>query len=472
MKLKRVTNLLLCSLLILSTIITNPADLTLVQAAVGDVAINTTNFPDANFRAYVSEEFDTNENMILEQFERDSASYIEVSRLNIQSLVGVEHFGNIEQLHCGYNKLQELNIDNNIKLKYLDCNENNLVNLDVSKAKDLERLHCRDNHLSSLDVKNNSKLLALSCELNQLTKLDVSKLPNLGGLFCSFNKLESIQLGADVERLEIIKCEENELRSLPNLKEAKNLVRYHWNGGVTTFEGNYLTETELRDKLPEHLLEDTEWLSWQINNQKSSVAPTPTPTPKSTPIPIVAPSVSNIKATNNGADSLKITWNKATKATGYELHYATTKSGKYMKLKDTTATSFTHKKLKPNKSYYYKVRAYSNVNGKKVYGAYTNIVGKKVVLTKPVLTVKAKNKNTINLTWKKVAGAQKYEVYRATSKKGKYAKIATTKSTKYASKKLDKNKKYFYKIKAVQKVSKKTYTSPFSAVKSATTKKK
>ena len=72
----------------------------------------------------------------------------------------------------------------------------------------------------------------------------------------------------------------------------------------------------------------------------------------------------------------------------------------------------------------------------------------------------------IILTWKKVNGASGYEIYRATSKNGKYKKIATVKKnsakTTYKDRKLAKNKKYYYKVRAYKTVNKyKTYSKFF-----------
>ena len=61
------------------------------------------------------------------------------------------------------------------------------------------------------------------------------------------------------------------------------------------------------------------------------------------------------------------------------------------------------------------------------------------------------------LSWTKVAGAQKYIVYRSTSKNGTYTKLTTTTKTSYTDKKAKKGKKYFYKVAAYKKVGKNKY---------------
>lgn len=70
-----------------------------------------------------------------------------------------------------------------------------------------------------------------------------------------------------------------------------------------------------------------------------------------------------------------------------------------------------------------------------------------------------RKKASVKITWKKVKGAYKYEVYRSNKKKGKYKKIKTVKSKKYTDKTAKKGKKYYYKIKTVKKIDGSLFTS-------------
>ena len=73
--------------------------------------------------------------------------------------------------------------------------------------------------------------------------------------------------------------------------------------------------------------------------------------------------------------SAKITWKKVAGATGYEVYRANKKKGKYKKVKTlkAKATSFTNKKLKAKKTYFFKVRAYITKNGKKTYSSWSAV---------------------------------------------------------------------------------------------------
>lgn len=90
------------------------------------------------------------------------------------------------------------------------------------------------------------------------------------------------------------------------------------------------------------------------------------------------PAVTAPKLTNHAASasSIKNTWNTVKNAKGYEVYRATKSNGKYKQVKHITdgkTHSWTDKKLKENKFYFYKVRAYGYVGGRKEYSDFSGI---------------------------------------------------------------------------------------------------
>ena len=63
--------------------------------------------------------------------------------------------------------------------------------------------------------------------------------------------------------------------------------------------------------------------------------------------------------------------------------------------------------------------------------------------------VKSPKKKTVSISFKKVAGATSYNIYRSTKKKGKYTCVANVTKTKYKDKTVKSGKKYYYKVVAV-----------------------
>ncbi|MDO5015034.1 MAG: InlB B-repeat-containing protein, partial [Clostridia bacterium] len=142
------------------------------------VEINETNFPDANFRAYVTSDIDHNKDGRLSTEERDKIT-ITVSNKDIRDLKGIEFFTKLDKLYCENNKLTNLDISQNTALTFLYCDTNRLTNLDVSQNTALTVLECQNNQLTTLDVSQNPALETLKCKNNQLTSLDVSANANL-----------------------------------------------------------------------------------------------------------------------------------------------------------------------------------------------------------------------------------------------------------------------------------------------------
>ena len=90
-----------------------------------------------------------------------------------------------------------------------------------------------------------------------------------------------------------------------------------------------------------------------------------------------APTV-KVSTTNN---TVKVSWNKVSGASGYRVYKSISKDGKYEAIKTITSgktISYTDKDVKAGKTYYYKVIAYKNVDGKKVYGSYSSIKSVKI----------------------------------------------------------------------------------------------
>ena len=183
------------------------------------VEINSTNFPDQVFLQYVKDNIDTADTTgqkdgKLSQAERDAVTEISITNTNCTDLTGIAYFANLKKLYCNYNKLKELNLENNKKLKVLDCSYNNLTTLDVSHNVWLDTLECANNGMEKLNL-GSSELEGLFCSDNNLTELDVSKNKYLQRLNCKKNKLRKLVIGSPVYRLGMmLYLQDNQLTSL------------------------------------------------------------------------------------------------------------------------------------------------------------------------------------------------------------------------------------------------------------------
>ena len=176
------------------------------------VIINKINFPDPYFLSYVKG-FDTDNDKTLSEAELAVVDQINVAFFSLQTLKGIEYFTALKSLDCANNNLVVLDISRNTALKTLDCSNNELKALDVSRNTALKTLDCSYNELKALDVSRNTDLDIFYCANNMLTALDVSKSSILRDLDCSKNKLEILDVSGSAF-LKGLVCSENKLAAL------------------------------------------------------------------------------------------------------------------------------------------------------------------------------------------------------------------------------------------------------------------
>ena len=194
-----------------------------VQSA--GVAIDNTNFPDANFRSFVASSFDEDNDNYLSDTEINAAENINCAKKGISDLTGISHFTALKSLKCFNNQLTALDVSKNTALTYLDCDYNQLTALDVSKNVALTKLHCWGNSLTKLDVSKNTALTSLDCGANQLTTLDVSKNTALTYLDCRSNQMTALDVSKNTALTDLA-CRSNQLTALD---VSKNTVLTYLN---------------------------------------------------------------------------------------------------------------------------------------------------------------------------------------------------------------------------------------------------
>ena len=151
---------------------------------------------------------------------------------------------------------------------------------------------------------------------------------------------------------------------------------------------------------------------------------------------------------SQGRPTLK--WNTVAGAAKYEVYRARSLNGDYIKYSTTTGTSYTNiSYIENGNTYYYKVRAL-DANG--TAGAWSSIVSVTYKQTLPAPSVTGGNdsQGRPTLKWNTVAGAAKYEVYRARSKSGDYIKYSTVTGTSYTNTSyIENGNTYYYKVRAL-----------------------
>ena len=229
-------------------------------------------FEDANFKAYMIKNFDTDGDGEISYEEALAITMIDVDTDNIESLAGIEHMANLTELncegpfvmsgyepeegrgklktldvskntkltklYCGFNQFSSLDLTSNVLLERLRCAGNDLNNLDVSKNTELTRLTAYNNHLSSIDVSNNTKLEVIDLSNNQIKSIDISKNESLATFNCDDNLLTELD-PSNNQKLTNIYCSNNNLPSI-NVRKNQKLAKL-------VIIGNSIPQIDLRN---------------------------------------------------------------------------------------------------------------------------------------------------------------------------------------------------------------------------------
>ena len=127
------------------------------------------------------------------------------------------------------------------------------------------------------------------------------------------------------------------------------------------------------------------------------------------------PAAPSLQSVNMAAyNKIRITWSKVNGCAGYVIYRSEAENGKYSVLKTVTQASATNyvNVVKTSTTYYYKIRAFVTVNGKKVYGDYSSILSGNVITGSPQnFTIKQAANGKITFTWDKVEDADGYVIY-------------------------------------------------------------
>jgi len=185
--------------------------------------------PDANFEnKLIALGIDTDgENGKVLTTSISAITSLDVSSSLITDLTGIQDFENLTNLNCQNNQISNLNISQNTALTDLNCYHNPLLSLDVSNNTYLLNLFCGFNQLSNLDVSTNTALINLDCSVNNLTYLDVSKNNALTTLDCNTNLIKKLDFSKNTN-LTALNCGNNNLVNL-DIKNGKNTLLTSYN---------------------------------------------------------------------------------------------------------------------------------------------------------------------------------------------------------------------------------------------------
>ena len=220
------------------------------------IAIDSKNFPDANFRNLLKTYSTDGKTLSESDIAKITALGVKESEKTI--FEKVTNLSGIEYL----TSLRELNIEGNTKITALDLSQNDsLIQLDaghctklasVKLPADITTVHLSNTAISELDTSAMTELLELAVSGTKLTSLDVSKNTKLENLSIVYTGINSIDLTANTElkELYVSGCD---LTKLDVSKNTKLLTLFAGNCNLTSLDVSNNTELTWLNVSKNHL---------------------------------------------------------------------------------------------------------------------------------------------------------------------------------------------------------------------------
>ena len=414
----------------------------------------------------------------------------------------------LTELDCGYNHLTELNLTKNPQLQKLQCGGNYISKMDLSSNLMLEELYCYDNLLDTLDVSENTKLEILDCKYNILKKLDLTKNVMLKELRCDYS-WEQLDLRQNIY-LELVNNEECDEEGGWALK-SKKYIEYENNSSSSASPTPTASLRPVVSEKPETSMTPTPQVT-KAPTLAPSITPATTHTPTATPIqtsdtestkqpddsgtplarqPLQTASPSKQPDRTETIRSQKpvlgtitltkaaypvISWNKVSRASGYEVWRAIGDKTTFKKLHTVSGKAvcrYIDRKIRSGQKYSYRIRAFYKKGGKTSYSPYSRIkeIGT-YLLKKPLIRGgSGKTSDGRSYVWislKRYAGNRIQIYYRI--KKGKWIrlKLVTDRIPKKNSRFMilckRKYKSYDFQVRTHEKKKGKKQFSPLSNI--------
>lgn len=172
--------------------------------------------------------------------------------------------------------------------------------------------------------------------------------------------------------------------------------------------------------------------------------------------PIAAPTGVKAEKPANSDTRVVISWDAVENAAGYQVWRATSSKDTYIALESVTATSRLCVGLTGGTTYYFKVRAYKEIEGKRTYSDFSDDViwiaptpGEDTPdIGAPSGVTAEVSGSSVMLSWNAVSDVTGYQVYRADAETGRYYACGTVTTTGRRCPGLQVGSTYSFKIRA------------------------
>jgi hypothetical protein len=129
---------------------------------------------------------------------RKNIKEIDISNKNLEGVLDLKDFVNLEILYCSYNSLTGLDSLEHTKLKKLYCNDNRIRKLNLNFLTLLEDVDCSNNYLDYADLNRSNQVI--SRKALKLLGTDAADLPKTKTLLSGQTVKQIIQKNQELQK--------------------------------------------------------------------------------------------------------------------------------------------------------------------------------------------------------------------------------------------------------------------------------
>ncbi|MDE6475461.1 MAG: hypothetical protein K2L08_01225, partial [Erysipelotrichaceae bacterium] len=171
-----------------------------VERITGDIAINSTNFPDPFFRQYIKDFYAKTDGAVLSESERNRLTQIDFGatkenpRTDIRSLEGIQYFPSLEYLSCQYQS--ELTGDLDLRqfqsLKSVDVSDTKITDINIEGLTTLTFFDIGQTLVAEgeLDFSQNKSIKTIDISKTGITKINIDGITTLTWLDYAYSGIK------------------------------------------------------------------------------------------------------------------------------------------------------------------------------------------------------------------------------------------------------------------------------------------
>ena len=167
-----------------------------------------------------------------------------------------------------------------------------------------------------------------------------------------------------------------------------------------------------------------------------------------TPLPLI-PVPSGVNANSISHNSIQVSWNAVSGASGYRVYRSASASGVYSLINGIAVTtlSYTDTGLNPSTAYYYKVSALTATGeGEQSGTASATTPAEPLVPAPGGIAANPLSVSSIQISWNAVTGAMGYRIFRSADFSGPFSAVNTAETPSYTDTGLSPATMYHYRV--------------------------